>query len=62
MQSIWTLVVIVGPILFIAAIIFVTVRNKLKSTPQDEAFTERATKQRKEEEANAPKEVDGPLG
>lgn len=62
MQSIWTLVVIVGPILFITAIIFVTIRNKLKSTPKDEAFTERATRQRKKEEANAPKEVDGPLG
>lgn len=62
MQSIWLIVVVVGPLLFIAAIITMTVRNKIKSTPASEAMTERATKQRREEEANAPKEVEGPLG
>lgn len=62
MQSIWTLVVIVGPILLILAIAFVTVRNRIKSTPQSVAATERATKQAREEEAAEPKEVDGPLG
>lgn len=62
MQSIWTLVVIVGPILLISAIAFVTVHNRIKSTPQSVAATERATKQAREEEAAEPKEVDGPLG
>jgi hypothetical protein len=62
MQSIWLLVVVLGPLLLIAAIIAMTVRNKMKSTPASEAFTEAATKQRREEEAHAPKEVDGPLG
>jgi hypothetical protein len=62
MQSIWLLVVVLGPLLLIAAIIAMTVRSKMKSTPASEAFTEAATKQRREEEAHAPKEVDGPLG
>lgn len=62
MQSIWLIAVVLGPLLFIAAIITVTVRNKLKSTPASEAMTEAATKQRREEEAHAPKEVHGPLG
>lgn len=48
--------------MLIAAIITVTVRNKIKSTPASEAFTEAATKQRREEEAHAPKEVHSPLG
>jgi F0F1-type ATP synthase membrane subunit b/b' len=61
-QSIWSLVTIVGPTLLIAAIIFVTVRNRLKSTPQSEAMTERATKIQREAEAAEPKDVDGPLG
>lgn len=62
MQSIWLIVVVLGPLLLIAAIITVTVRNKMNSTPQSEAFTERATHQRKEEEAGEPHEVNGPLG
>lgn len=62
MQAIWSIVVVLGPILFLGAIIFVTVRNKLKSTPESEALTERATKQQREAEAAEPKEVDGPLG
>lgn len=62
MQSIWLIVVVVGPLLLIAAIITVTVRNKLKSTPVSEAMTEQATKERREEEAHEPKEVQGPLG
>lgn len=62
MQSIWLLVVVLGPLLLIAAIITMTVRNKMKSTPASEAMTEEATKQRRAEEANAPKEVEGPLG
>lgn len=62
MQSIWPIVTVLGPILLLAAIIWVTVRNRLKSTPQSEAMTERATKRVREEEAAAPKDVDGPLG
>lgn len=62
MQSIWLIVVIGGPLLLIAAIITVTIRNKMRSTPQSEAFTERATHQRKREEAGEPNEVHGPLG
>jgi len=62
MQNIWLTVVVVGPLLLIAALITMTIRNKTKSTPESEAFTERATHQRKEEEAGAPQEVNGPLG
>ena len=62
MQSIWLFVVVIGPLLLIAAIITVTVRNKIKSTPASEAFTEAETKQRRDEEAHAPKEEHGPLG
>ncbi len=62
MQSIWLIVIVVGPLLLIAAIVTVTVRNKIKSNPASKAFTEAATKQRREEEAHAPKEVHGPLG
>lgn len=62
MQSIWSIVVVVGPILFLIAIIYVTVRNRLKSNPKSEAFTERATKIQREAQAAEPKEVDGPLG
>jgi flagellar basal body-associated protein FliL len=62
MQSIWIIVVVVGPILFLAAIAYMTVRNKLKSTPQSEALTERATRSQREAQAAEPKEVDGPLG
>jgi hypothetical protein len=49
-------------LLLIAAIITMTLRNKIKSTPASEAFTEAATKQRREEETHAAKEVHGPLG
>lgn len=62
MQSIWLIVVVLGPLLLIAAIITMTVRNKIKSNPVSEEMTERATKLRREEEAHAPKEVHGPLG
>ena len=62
MQAIWLLVVVLGPLLLIAAIITMTVRNKMKSNPVSEAMTEEATKQRRAEEAHAPKEVEGPLG
>lgn len=62
MQAIWSIVVVVGPILFLLAVIFVTVRNRLKSTPESEARTERATKIQREAQAAEPKDVDGPLG
>ncbi len=62
MQAIWPIVTVVGPILFIIAIIYVTVRNRIKSTPESEALTERATKIQREAQAAEPKEVDGPLG
>jgi hypothetical protein len=62
MQSIWLMVVVLGPLLLVAAIITVTVRNKIKSNPVSEAMTEQATKELREEEAHAPKEVHGPLG
>lgn len=61
-QSIWTLVTVLGPILLISAIIFVTVRNRMKSTPESEAFSDRMAKKQREEEAAEPKDVDGPLG
>lgn len=62
MQSIWTIVVIAGPILLLAALIYMTIRNKMRSTPSSEALTERATKMRREEREDEPKAVDGPLG
>lgn len=62
MQSIWLVTVVVGPILLIAAIVFMTMRNRMRSDPQSEAMTERATKQQREAEAAEPKDVDGPLG
>lgn len=62
MQTIWLLVVVLGPLLLVGAIITMTIRNKIKSNPVSEAMTEQATKQRRAEEANAPKEVTGPLG
>lgn len=62
MQSIWSIVVVAGPALLIAAIIWATLRNRQQSTPESEALTERTTKTQREAQAAEPKEVDGPLG
>jgi hypothetical protein len=62
MQSIWLIVIVVGPMLFLVAIVFMTVRNRLRSTPENEAMTELATRIQREAEAAEPKDVKGPLG